>query len=134
MDNSLKAIAQRCLDGAETNTMTFPDIVKTLIQAGFESYTINFQRESATYYLPDQQDSIELSLPKSTTPVAPIFDPIAIQNAVREAQSQTHDYTYTGFCTKIKQAGCACYIVSFLGQRVLYIGRTAETHVELFPQ
>ena len=33
----------------------------------------------------------------------------------------------------MKAAGCAGYIVSFLGRRVLYIGRTAETHVELFP-
>jgi hypothetical protein len=31
-------------------------------------------------------------------------------------------------------AGCAGYIVSFLGRRVVYFGRTAETHVEHFPK
>jgi hypothetical protein len=31
-------------------------------------------------------------------------------------------------------AGCAGYIVSFLGKQALYYGRTAETHVEHFPQ
>ncbi|WP_293780352.1 hypothetical protein [Sphingosinicella sp.] len=30
-------------------------------------------------------------------------------------------------------AGCAGYIVSFSGRRALYIGRTAEIHVEPFP-
>ena len=30
-------------------------------------------------------------------------------------------------------AGCAGYLVSFPGRRVLYWGRTAHTHVEMFP-
>lgn len=30
-------------------------------------------------------------------------------------------------------AGCAGYIVSFIGRRVLHLGRTAETHIEHFP-
>jgi uncharacterized protein YbcV (DUF1398 family) len=42
-------------------------------------------------------------------------------------------YTYLGFCKKAALAGCAGYVVSFSGRRVLYIGRTAETHVEHFP-
>ncbi len=42
-------------------------------------------------------------------------------------------YTYKGFCRKVAAAGCAGYIVSFSGRRALDIGRTAETHVELFP-
>ena len=35
---------------------------------------------------------------------------------------------------KVMAAGCAGYMVSFLGKRVLYFGRTAETHVEHFPR
>jgi hypothetical protein len=31
-------------------------------------------------------------------------------------------------------AGCAGYIVSFSGRRVVYVGRTAEVHTEYFPQ
>mgnify|MGYP000402610447 CR=1 FL=1 len=36
--------------------------------------------------------------------------------------------------TKAKAAGCAGYMVSFLGKRVVYFGRTAEVHVEHFPK
>jgi hypothetical protein len=33
--------AKSCLLGAENDTMTFPVIVQTLVQAGFESYAID---------------------------------------------------------------------------------------------
>jgi uncharacterized protein YbcV (DUF1398 family) len=44
-----------------------------------------------------------------------------------------HGYTYQGFCSKVAGAGCAGYVVSLLGRRVLYYGRTGETHTEYFP-
>ena len=53
---------------------------------------------------------------------------------MREAQANAPGYTYLGFCSKVRAAGCAGYLVSFLGKRVVYYGRTAETHVELFPK
>lgn len=59
MDDRLPKIAERCLHGAENNSMTFPQIVGALMQAGFESYAIDFRRASATYYLPDG-DSVAL--------------------------------------------------------------------------
>ncbi|MEQ8934722.1 MAG: hypothetical protein RIE56_02890, partial [Amphiplicatus sp.] len=56
-----------------------------------------------------------------------------MQAAIREAQQQAPGYTYKGFCKKAADAGCAGYVVSFSGRRALYFGRTAETHVEHFP-
>ena len=35
MDDQKKATAKTCLEGAETNTMTFPQILGVLIAAGF---------------------------------------------------------------------------------------------------
>lgn len=52
--------------------------------------------------------------------------------AIREAQALVPGYTYKGFCAKARAAGCAGYIVSFLG-RAVYFGRTAETLTEPFP-
>jgi hypothetical protein len=49
-------------------------------------------------------------------------------------QANPADYSYVAFCEKAKAAGCAGYLVSFLGRRVVYFGRTAETHVEHFPK
>ncbi len=33
----------------ENNTMAFPQIIGILIDAGFESYAVDFRRETATY-------------------------------------------------------------------------------------
>jgi uncharacterized protein YbcV (DUF1398 family) len=133
MNDHKESVAKTCLEGAEGNTMTFPEIVGTLMQEGFESYAIDFRRAVATYYLPDG-DSIELATNKTDVPVAPSFDAGSIQIAIKEAQKLIPGYTYKGFCRKVVSAGCAGYIVSFPGRRALYLGRTAETHVEHFPK
>jgi uncharacterized protein YbcV (DUF1398 family) len=132
MDDNKKSVAKTCLEGAEGNTMTFPQIVATLMQEGFESYAIDFRRTVATYYLPDG-DTVELPTHRIDVPIAPIFDATLIQAAIRQAQQLVPGYTYKGFCNKVASAGCAGYLVSFSGRRALYVGRTAETHVEHFP-
>ena len=132
MDSRLTRVAETCLEGAESGAMTFPQIVGTLMKEGFEGYTIDFRRATATYYLSDG-DSVELRTHRAETLIAPAFDVGSVKVAIREAQQLVPGYTYAGFCGKVMAAGCAGYIVSFLGRRVLYFGRTAETHVELFP-
>ena len=133
MDTRLEKIAQTCLEGAETGAMTFPQIVGVLMREGFESYAIDFRRASATYYLPDG-DSVVLPAHRGEVPIAGALDVAAVQAEIREAQQLVPGYTYAGFCAKVMAAGCAGYIVSFLGRRAVYFGRTAETHVEHFPQ
>jgi uncharacterized protein YbcV (DUF1398 family) len=113
--------------------MTFPQIVGTLMQEGFESYAIDFRRASATYYLPDG-DSVVLPTHGGEAPIAAALDTVAVRAAIKEAQQLAPGYTYAGFCAKVMAAGCAGYIVSFTGRRAVYFGRTAETHVEHFPQ
>lgn len=132
MDAHKKSVAQICLAGAEGNTMTFPQIVGMLMQEGFESYMVDFRQAIVTYYMPDGE-SIELSADWIDGPVASTFDAGRIQEAIKEAQQLVPGYTYKGFCKKVASAGCANYIVSFSGRRVLYIGRTAEIHTEHFP-
>lgn len=126
------ATARICLEGAETNSMTFPEIVGALMQSGFESYVVDFRLARTTYFLP-AGEYIELETHRSDGPVGQGFDATSLKDAIREAQTLAPGYTYKGFCSKAKAAGCAGYIVSFLGRRALYFGRTAEVHVEHFP-
>jgi uncharacterized protein YbcV (DUF1398 family) len=132
MNEQQAATARASLAAAYDATMDFPAIVGALIAEGFEGYAVDFRRETCTYYLPSG-DSIQLPLPPNDETVAPEFRGDAIKAAIREAQMLAEGYTYRGFCRKVKTAGCAGYIVSFSGRRVLYFGRTAETHVEHFP-
>ncbi len=133
MDAHLTEIVQTCLNGAENNSMTFPQIVGTLMEAGFESYTMDFRRATATYYLPDG-DSVVLPTHRTAVPIAAALDVAAVQAAIGEAQRLVPGYTYAGFCSKVMAAGCVGYVVSFSGRRAVYLGRTAETHVEHFPK
>lgn len=132
MDTTKIAIAEVCMHGAESGSMDFPQIVMTLIDAGFESYCVDYRRSTATYYMSDGE-SVELPAPALRGPVAKTFDADAIQAAIREAQTNAPGYSYLGFCEKVRAAGCASYTVSFLGRRAVYSGRSAEAHVEHFP-
>jgi uncharacterized protein YbcV (DUF1398 family) len=133
MNSTHTSSAQACLTAAYEGSQDFPSIVRTLMQAGFEGYTADYRRGTITYYLPDGE-SVELPTPKSQARVAAEFRADMVKAAIREAQSNAPGYSYRGFCDKVKAAGCAGYLVSFSGKRVLYFGRTAETHVEHFPQ
>lgn len=131
MSADWKTVARRTLQGSETDSMTFPEGVKLLMGAGFDGYAVDFRRSVRTYYRPDGE-TFELAA-APTEPVAERFDAEAVKAAIREAQAGAPGYSYQGFCAKVAEAGCAGYLVSFPGRRVLYYGRTAETHTELFP-
>ena len=133
MDDTLITTARKCQSGAEEGTMDFPAIVRALMEAGFESYTVDYRRATATYFLPDG-DSIELPITRAGAGVAAEFRASAVARAVREAQANAPGYTYAGFSSTVRAAGCAGYMVSFPGRRVMYFGRSAETHVEHFRQ
>ena len=132
MNDHQKSVASACLSAANDGSLSFPAIVQRLVEAGFESYSIDFRRETATYYL-QSGDSLVLPFGGDGTPIASFFADGAIRQAIQEAQGGSVDYTYQGFCRKVREAGCAGYIVSFSGRRAVYFGRTAETHVEHFP-
>lgn len=132
MPPARQSIARSCLDAADSGTMTFPEILRTLAAAGFESYSIDFRRHEAVYYATDGE-SVAFPIRRTHGMVSTTFDGQALQAAIGEAQRNAPGYTYAGFCEKAAAAGCASYAVSLSGRRVLYIGRGAETHVEPFP-
>ena len=132
MDSKHQDIARQCLEGAESGTMTFPQIVGTLVVAAFDGYLVDLQLARATYYLQDGE-GFDLPAHLSSVAVAVEFNVDVVKAVIREAQALVPGYTYKGFCDKVKRGGCAGYLVSFLGRRVLYFGRTGETHTEYFP-
>jgi uncharacterized protein YbcV (DUF1398 family) len=133
MDARRMTIAQTCLNAAYDKTMAFPDIVGMLIGSGFDGYVVDYRRNTTTYFLEDG-DCIALDNRHGEETVAAAFDQAGVAAQVKWAQANPADYSYAAFSKNVKAMGCAGYIVSFPGRRVLYFGRTAETHVEHFPQ
>jgi len=132
MTTNWKDLARATLAGSESGAMTFPQSLRLLMEAGFDGYAVDFRRSTRTYYMPSGE-GIELKTEPTPTAVAEAFDAQAVREAIREAQALVPGYTYKGFCAKVAGAGCAGYLVSLLGRRVLYYGRTCETHTEYFP-
>ncbi|MGH7104387.1 MAG: DUF1398 domain-containing protein [Acetobacteraceae bacterium] len=124
-------LARATLEGSESGAMTFPESVRMLMEAGCDGYAVDFRRSTRTYYMPDGE-AIELETER-TAPVAGRFDTAMIKEALSEAQALLPGYIYKSFCAKVARAGCAGYLVSLPGKRVLYYGRTGETHTEYFP-
>lgn len=133
MTEPLHDIAKSCLDAAYRGTMDFPSILRALAEAGCEGYDVDYRRGTSTYFRPSGE-SVQLALPPSDVPVAAEFRAEDVELAVREAQRGAPGYTYAGFGANVKAAGCAGYMVSLLGRRVVHFGRTGETHVEHFPR
>ncbi|MEO3475930.1 DUF1398 domain-containing protein [Roseomonas sp. CAU 1739] len=133
MDAERISVAETCLHAAHDGSLSFPEIIGKLLAADFEGYTIDYRRNSQTFYLTDG-DSVAMDMEPSAGHVAAAFDAVEIERLVRWAQANPADYSYVAFCEKAKGAGCAGYLVSFMGRRVVYFGRTAETHVEHFPK
>lgn len=126
------SIAKTVLNAAHDGTLSFPEIVGSLIKAGFEGYLVDYRRNTQAYYLPNG-DSVLMELPGEGSPVTEAFKADVVEAQVRWAQANGPDYSYEAFSSNVRNAGCAGYLVSFLGRRVVYFGRTGETHVEHFP-
>lgn len=132
MTTNWKDLARATLEGSGSGAMTFPQSLRILMEAGFDGYAVDFRRCTRTYYM-QNGEAMALEIEPTPTPVAETFDASVVRAALREAQALVPGYTYQGFCAKVAEAGCAGYVVSLLGQRVLYYGRTGETYTEYFP-
>lgn len=130
MSTSFEAVAEACTRGSDAGTLTFPQVVGRLMQAGVERYLADLTRGQKTYYLPDGQSCVVEAAPLGRT-AAEAFDPARIEAAIRASQARA--ITYAEFCEAVAAAGCVGYVVSLAGRRAVYFGRTGETHVEPFP-
>ncbi len=127
-----QAFAEAAHQGAMDGSMSFPQILGMLMQAGFEGYFVDLRAGRASYYRNDGSTCCLSSL-APTQADSPRFDVAVVRDAIREAQTGAPGYTWPGFCEKVAKGGCVGYLVSLPGRRVLYLGRTGELHVEHFP-
>jgi hypothetical protein len=52
MDAEKIAVARACLDASHDGSLSFPDIIGRLVDAGFEGYAVDYRRSTQIYYLP----------------------------------------------------------------------------------
>lgn len=130
MDPITHTVLTECIAASREERMTFPQILGKLAAVSIERYHTDLVRGENTYYL-STGESQSLPMGKELGAPAAAFSAAGVESAVRATQSG--QIRYNEFCRRVLQAGCAGWQVSMLGKRVVYYGRTGETHVELFP-
>ena len=131
MEAILRNVAEECTAGSDDGRLTFPQVVKKLIDAGVEQYHADLRRSEKTYYMPDNKSVVVASAAIAGSP-ARDFSSAAVETAVRAIQRD--EIGYMEFCERIVAAGCVGYLVSIVGRRAVYFGRTCDNYVEPFPQ
>lgn len=125
--DEIRALAAATRDGS----MPFPQIVGRLIDHGVEYYHVDFARRSFAFYNA-AGTSIDAPLALQELPaIAHDFDAGALKAAILD--SQQNGQKFPVFCQRAVQAGVQGYFAFLRGQRVTYLGRQGDQHVEWFP-
>jgi uncharacterized protein YbcV (DUF1398 family) len=120
-------MAKATMDGS----MPFPKIVGKLIEEGVEYYHVDYAANSFTFYSASGA-TVMASLPfEVLPPIAPGLDAAALKAAILD--SQQHGQAFRRFCERAIDAGVQGYFAFLRGQRVIYLGRQGDLHVEWFP-
>lgn len=128
---ALHEAARSSFEGAEANTLTFPEAVKRIAAAGFNGYLVDYRSGTRTYH---HSNGETFTFQGPVYPPVDAFDAGVVKAAIKQAQLLVTGYTYQGFCRKVTEnGGAAGYLVSIVGKRVLYFGVNGETHTEHFP-
>ena len=130
MNESTRATIQATFDVSNQGTIHFGQVIGQLVDAGVESYHVDYRSGRTTYYLPDGSTAdFRFETPRNRIPKA--FDGDAVRAAIVGAQQGR--VMYPEFKLLSQQAGCVGYTVWIAGRHVTYLGRNGETHVERFP-
>jgi uncharacterized protein YbcV (DUF1398 family) len=126
-----KQVIQELIVATQQGKMTFPQVVKGLLEVGVESYLVDFAAKQKTHYLTDgTTHAVPMILDPG--PIAADFNSSGLVAAIRGAQADT--VRYPEFVTRSTAAGVIGYWAFLTGKRVIYFGRKGEQHIEEFPK
>lgn len=125
--DAVSSLARATLDGS----LPFPKIVGELISQGVEYYHVDYASNSFTFYSAAGA-TVTAALPFEGLPsVSTEWDASALKAAIID--SQQHGQKFRQFCERAMLAGVQGYFAFLRGQRVTYLGRGGDHHVEWFP-
>jgi len=126
-----KQVIHELAIATQPGKLTFPQVVKGLLEVGVESYLVDFAAKQKTHYLTDgTTHTVPMILHPG--PIASEFDSAALVAAIRGAQADT--VRYPEFVKRSTAAGIIGYWAFLTGKRVIYFGRKGEQHIEEFPK
>jgi uncharacterized protein YbcV (DUF1398 family) len=126
-----KQVIDELAIATQQGKLTFPQVVQGLLEAGVESYLVDFATKQNTHYLADgTTHTVPMILDPG--PIAAEFNSADLVAAIRGAQADT--VRYPEFVKRSTAAGVIGYWAFLTGKRVIYFGRKGEQHIEEFPK
>jgi uncharacterized protein YbcV (DUF1398 family) len=111
--------------------MPFPEIVGNLIREGVEYYHVDYVSSAFSFYSASGGVVVAPLLFEGLPEIAIDFNVAELRAAILD--SQQNGQKFRQFCARAMNAGVQSYFAFLRGQRVLYIGRQGDQHVEWFP-
>lgn len=130
MNESTRAAIQSTFEASSQGSIHFGQVIGQLLDAGVESYHVDYRSGRTTYYLPDG-NTADFNFERPQNGIADAFDGDAVRAAILGAQQGR--VMYPEFKKLSQRAGCVAYTVWIAGRHVVYLGRRGETHIERFP-
>lgn len=130
MNESSLSTIRNTFEASNRGTIHFGQVIGQLVEAGVESYHVDYRSGRTTYYLPDGS-AADFIFEHPQHCIADDFDGDALRTAILGAQQGR--VMYPEFKPLSQRAGCVAYTVWILGRHVVYVGRRGETHIERFP-
>lgn len=112
-------------------TISFPEVVGNLLHAGVEYYQVDYVGLRTTFYGPGGAVVTTPLTFEGLPPVADDFDGAAVRAAILD--SQRNGQKFREFSRRVMAAGVQGYFAFLRGQRVMYLGRQGDQHIEWFP-
>jgi uncharacterized protein YbcV (DUF1398 family) len=123
----IRKMAEVTLSGS----MPFPEIVQNLIKEGVEYYQVDYVSLSFSFYSASGGVVVAPLAFEGLPAVSTDFDAAELRAAILDSQQQGQKFRQ--FCARATKAGVQSYFAFLRGQRVLYLGRQGDQHVEWFP-
>ena len=130
MDARQQSLIQDTFHASGEGRLHFGEVIARLVEAGVESYAVDYRAARLTCYLPVGK-ALTLPQPPPAQAIATHFDAAAVRAAI--AGAQRGEVMYPQFKQLTQAAGCVGYIVWIGGRHVVYYGRHGDSHVERFP-
>jgi uncharacterized protein YbcV (DUF1398 family) len=125
--NVVRKMAQSTLAG----DLPFPQIVGNLLAEGVEYYRIDYVAMQMSFYGGEGGVVVAPLTFENLPAVAAEFDDSALRAANFDSQRNSQEFRQ--FSHRAVQAGVQGYYAFLRGQRVTYLGRQGEQHIEWFP-
>jgi uncharacterized protein YbcV (DUF1398 family) len=116
---------------SQAGELIFPEVVRRLLDAGVESYFVDFASGREVVYMMEGGTHMEeMTLPLQA--VGRDYSEDGIIAAIRGAQADK--VRYPEFVKLATAAGVIGYWAFVTGKKVIYFGRKGEMHIEEFPR